>query len=47
MTVAKRDKIDRRFKKMCNFARFVRKHINHRLGRAMLDLIEDKWFKSF
>lgn len=42
-----RQKLDRKFKRLCNLARWIRKHINHKLGQKMLDIFRDKWSDSF
>ena len=43
----RREKLDRRFKRLCNMARFVRKHINRKAGETMIDYFTDKWDESF
>ena len=45
--MTKREKLDRKFKRLCNLSRFVKKHINRKLGRVMLDFYRDKWSDSF
>lgn len=45
--MTKRQRLDKRYKKLCNFARFVRKHISRKLGLAMLGFFRDKWSDSF
>jgi hypothetical protein len=45
--MTKRERIDRKYKRLCNFARYVKKHINRKLGRKMLDFYRDKWSDSY
>ena len=47
MNMKQRKKTDKRFKRLCNIARFVRKHINRKLGEMMIDYFTDKWYESF
>ena len=42
-----REKADKRFKRLCNFSRFIRKHINQKLGEIMIDFFTNKWDESF
>ncbi len=36
-------KINKRFRRLCKIARFVKKHINRKLGLAMLGKFHDMW----
>ena len=45
--MTKRQRLDRKYKRLCNIARFIRKHINRKLGRAILGKVYDKWSDSF
>lgn len=47
MTVAERTRTDRRFQRMSSVSKWVRDHISKRLGRAMVDIVDDFWSKSF
>jgi hypothetical protein len=45
--MTKRERLDRKYKRLCNFARFIKKHINRKLGLELLGIFRDKWSDSF
>lgn len=47
MEMKQREKTDKRFKRLCNIARFVRKHISRKIGEIMIDFFTDKWEKTY
>lgn len=47
MKIAERERLDKRFKKMTNFGRWVRKHINKSAGNKIIDIVRDMWSESY
>lgn len=45
--MTERERLDKKYKRLCNLARFVKKHINRKLGLAMLGAFRDLWSDSF
>ena len=47
MTITERERIDKRFKKASKVGKWVRKHINEKLGDIIVDCVRDLWSKSY
>jgi hypothetical protein len=47
MKVTKRERILRHFKRMGKLAKFIKKHINKKLGRALQDWVTDRFDEKF
>lgn len=45
--MTERERLNKKYKMLCNIARFIRKHINRKLGLEMLGFFRDKWSDSF
>lgn len=46
-TIGERDKLDKRFRRICRFGRYVSKHISSKLGQAIEDWGHDMWDESY
>ena len=47
MTVTERARTDRRFQRMSSVGKWVRDHISKKLGRALVDIVDNFWSESF
>lgn len=47
MSIKKRQRIDRCFKTTSTMCKWIRKHINAKLGRVLLDINDSLWDSTF
>lgn len=46
-TIAEIDRINKRFRRISKFGKWVSKHISKKLGWAIIDWNDERWFNAY
>lgn len=46
-TIAEIDRINKRFRRISKFGKWVSKHISKKLGMAIIDWNDERWFNAY